>query len=134
MRGGNDTRAKRFAQNEIISWPRTTFRQDMLRVNHTRDGKPKFRFLVGHTMPARDHTSHFRDRISAPAQNFAEDAVIEGVGPCYQVYGHENLTSHRVDITHRVGGSNRAKSIGIINHGRKEIRCGDNRLLLIYLV
>src|SRR6266567_2621395 len=120
--GRNQTCPERLAKNKYVSRLCSAFRHDGIRMDYSCDGKAIFWLLVGNRVAARNNRSCPCDGIRAAAQDFAQYARVEVIGPCYQVNGHEGLTAHGVYVAQGVGSSNRPEGIGIINDRRKEIR------------
>jgi hypothetical protein len=129
--GRDQTCPERLAKNKHVSRLRSAFRHDGIRMNHSRDGKAIFRLFISNCMPTCNNRSCPCGGIRAPAQDFAQYARVEVIGPCYQVNGHEGLTAHGVYVAQGVGGSNRPEGIGIIDDRRKEIRSADDSLGVI---
>jgi hypothetical protein len=126
--GRNQTCSERLSKNKHVTWLRSAFRHDGIRMDHSCDGKAIFRLFISNCMSTRNNRSCPCDGIRAAAQDFAQYARVEVIGPCYQVNGHEGLTAHGVYVAQGVGGSNRPEGIRVIDDRRKEIRSADDSL------
>src|SRR5712692_8244581 len=132
--GRNQPRSQRLAQDQYVSWFCSALRQNMLWMYHPRHRQPVLRFLVGHSMSARDYPSCLCDNIRAAAQNLAEQGIIQVFRPPHQVDRHQDLSAHRIDVAYRVSCCNRSKGVRVINDRREEVRRTDNRLLLVHTI
>src|SRR5258708_4633764 len=131
MGGRNQTCSKWLSKNKYVTWLRSAFRHDGIGMDHACDGKAIFRLFIGNCMSTRNNCSRPCGGICAAAQDFAQYARVEVIGPCYQVNGHKGLTAHGVYVAQGVGGSNRPEGIRVIDDRRKEIRSADDSLGVI---
>ena len=72
--------------------------------------------------------------IHAAAQDLAQHIESElFIGPAHQVNGGNRGATHGIDIRQRIGRGHPSPVIGVIEHGRKKVRSGDNRQTILNL-
>ncbi len=96
--------------------------------------QPILRLVIGDGMAASDQRACLAHFLRAAAQNLGQNVWIEVIGEANQIQAEERLATHGVDVAERVGGGDGPEGIGVVHHRRKEIRRGDDCLVVVQAI
>src|SRR3954464_6685188 len=91
------------------------------------DRETELRLTIDHGVTAGDHAARVAHRVDRPGEHALELLERRVLGPRRDLEGEEDLSTHRVDIGHRVRGTDRAGSVGVVDDRWKEVERLDDR-------
>ena len=96
-------------------------------MNASSDRQAVLRLAIDHGVTARDDTARLGDLLDRALEDALELRKWRVLGPGRDVESEEHLPAHRVDVRHRVGRTDRAGCIGVVDDRREEVERFDDR-------
>lgn len=127
-RRGDESCPEWLGEHERVARPGTTVCEDVVGVNPAGHGESVLQFLVDDGMPADDGCASLMDLVLSSAEDFTEylDRQLRGRKSDDAERG-QWLTAHGVHVGQRVGGSDLAELVRIVDDRREEVDGLDER-------
>jgi hypothetical protein len=120
--------AQRLGQADGQPRPRRVVAQDPLRVHQPGDRQPVLGLRIVNAVTAGHRRACSNPDVEPAAQNLRQELHRQDVaGPADEVDRHHRPTTHRVDIRERIGRSDPAPVIGVVDDGSEEVSSTDHR-------
>lgn len=120
--GRDDAGTEWLGEVDVHTWKGVGVGENVAGIDRSGHGKPKFWLRIFDTMATYDNGSRFDRFVIGSEQDIGPKlGRRSGWIETSDVHDGERCAPHRVDIAERIGGSDRAIGIGIVDDGSEEI-------------